>query len=155
MTVFGPVRKYGKYLVLFGLVFVGSAFLFTGFVKVPAFCKYLCPSGTFMGAIPLLSTNAQLRTQIGGLFYWKLGLLIFLILLFLGFELFGDILVYCTNGLLLIFIISFSIVKFLTRIFWQRCICRYCCCHQQNCHHADCNQFSFQFHLMFLLSYLY
>lgn len=78
---FHKVLKYGKYLVLFGLVFAGSAFLFTGFVKIPAFCKFLCPSGTFMGAIPLLGANEGLRTQISGLFYWKLGLLLFLVLL--------------------------------------------------------------------------
>lgn len=78
---FHKVFKYGKYLVLFGLVFAGSAFLFTGFVKIPAFCKFLCPSGTFMGAIPLLGANEGLRTQISGLFYWKLGVLLFLVLL--------------------------------------------------------------------------
>lgn len=78
---FHKVLKYGKYLVLFGLVFVGSAFLLTGFVKIPAFCKFLCPSGTFMGAIPLLGANEGLRSQIGGLFYWKLGVLLCLVLL--------------------------------------------------------------------------
>ncbi len=75
------ILKYGKYLVLFGLVIIGSSFLFTGFAKVPAFCKFLCPSGTFMGAIPLLAGNAMLRSQIGGLFYWKMGILIFLTIL--------------------------------------------------------------------------
>lgn len=75
------VLKYCKYVVLFGLVVIGSAFLFTGFVKVPAFCKFLCPSGTFMGALPLMSVDEQLRSQIGGLFYWKLGVLIAIILL--------------------------------------------------------------------------
>lgn len=78
---FHSVLKNGKYVVLFGLVMVGSAFLFGGFVKAPAFCKFLCPSGTFMGALPLLSTNEVLRSQIGGLFFWKLGVLIFLIIL--------------------------------------------------------------------------
>lgn len=75
------ILKYGKYVVLAGLVIIGSSFLFGGFVKVPAFCKYLCPSGTLMGAIPLLTVDAGLRGQIGGLFYWKLGILLFLILL--------------------------------------------------------------------------
>jgi len=56
-------------------------FLFTGFAKVPAFCKYICPSGTFFGALPLLGTNPALRRQAGGLFFWKLGILLFLILL--------------------------------------------------------------------------
>ena len=69
------VFKYGKYVVLFGLVLVGSAFLFTGFAKVPAFCKFLCPSGTLFGAIPLVGANEQLQTQIGGLFYWKMAVL--------------------------------------------------------------------------------
>ena len=67
---------YGKYVVLFGFVIIGSTFLFQGFVKVPAFCKYLCPSGTLFGAIPLVSMNEQLQSQIGGLFFWKLGGLI-------------------------------------------------------------------------------
>lgn len=73
--------KYGKYFVLFGLVIIGSVFLFTGFVKVPAFCKYLCPSGTFFGALPLLGVNESLRSQAGGLFYWKLGVLLVLLLM--------------------------------------------------------------------------
>ena len=34
-----------------------------------------------MGAIPLLGANEGLRTQISGLFYWKLGVLLFLVLL--------------------------------------------------------------------------
>lgn len=78
---FHKALKYGKYVVLFGLVIVGSAFLFAGFAKIPAFCKFLCPSGTFMGAIPLLGANEVLRSQVGGLFFWKLGVLIFLIVL--------------------------------------------------------------------------
>ena len=51
------ILKYGKYVVLVGLVIIGSAFLFTGFAKVPAFCKFLCPSGTFFGAIPLIGMS--------------------------------------------------------------------------------------------------
>ena len=75
------VLKYGKYVVLVGLVILGSAFLFGGFAKVPAFCKYLCPSGTFMGAIPLLGTNENLRAKAGWLFVWKAFILIGLVLL--------------------------------------------------------------------------
>lgn len=70
------ILMYGKYVVLFGFVIIGSTFLFQGFVKVPTFCKYLCPSGTLFGAIPLVSMNEQLQSQIGGLFFWKLGGLI-------------------------------------------------------------------------------
>lgn len=78
---FHSVLKYGKYLVLIFLVCIGSMFLFGGFAKVPAFCKYLCPSGTLFGALPLLTGNSLLRSQIGGLFFWKLGLLIFLLII--------------------------------------------------------------------------
>ena len=75
------VLKYGKYAVLFGLVIVGSSFVFTGLAKVPAFCKYLCPSGMFMGALPLLAANADLRAQAGGLFGWKAAILMAIVLL--------------------------------------------------------------------------
>lgn len=75
------ILKYGKYVVLFGLVGIGSSFVFSGFAKVPAFCKYLCPSGTFMGAIPLLTMNEALQEQIGGLFFWKFAILVILIVL--------------------------------------------------------------------------
>lgn len=77
---FHHILKYGKYLTLAFLV-AGSLFLFGGFAKVPAFCKYICPSGTFLGAFPLLAANEPLRDQIGGLFFWKLGILIVLLLL--------------------------------------------------------------------------
>lgn len=75
------VLKYGKYVVLVGLVIIGSAFLWGGYVKVPAFCKYLCPSGTLMGAIPLLGANEDLASQVGGLFGWKMGILVLLVLM--------------------------------------------------------------------------
>lgn len=78
---FHSVLKYGKYVVLFGLVIVGSVFLFSGYAKVPAFCKYLCPSGTFFGAIPLMAANEQLADQAGGLFGWKLAVLLVIIVL--------------------------------------------------------------------------
>ena len=73
--------KYGKYAVLVLLVGFGSMFLFGGFAKVPAFCKYLCPSGTLLGALPLLGANQALRGQAGGLFLWKLAVLLGLLLL--------------------------------------------------------------------------
>lgn len=43
---------------------------------VPAFCKYICPSGTLMGALPLMSVNSGLREAAGTLFDWKLLILI-------------------------------------------------------------------------------
>lgn len=78
---FHGVLKYGKYAVLILLAGAGSMVLFGGYAKVPAFCKYLCPSGTLLGALPLLSANGALRDQAGGLFLWKLGALLALLLL--------------------------------------------------------------------------
>ena len=78
---FHHILKYGKYAVLILLVLAGSMFLWGGFAKVPAFCKYLCPSGTLLGALPLLSANDALRSQAGGLFLWKLGVLLAIVLL--------------------------------------------------------------------------
>ncbi|MCM1127384.1 MAG: 4Fe-4S binding protein [Lachnospiraceae bacterium] len=75
------ILKYGKYAVLILLACAGSAFLFDGFAKVPAFCKYLCPSGTLFGALPLLTGNEALRSQIGSLFWWKLLVLVLLLVL--------------------------------------------------------------------------
>jgi polyferredoxin len=46
----------------------------------PAFCQYICPSGTLLGGIPLLSTHPELNQTIGTLFYWKLFLMIAILL---------------------------------------------------------------------------
>ena len=78
---FHHVLKHGKYVVLVLLVCIGSIFLFGEYAKVPAFCKYLCPSGTLFGALPLLGANEALRDQAGGLFCWKLGILLGIVLL--------------------------------------------------------------------------
>lgn len=66
-----------KYAVLLILVIVLPLFD----TLVPYFCKYLCPSGTLFGAIPLSVANPMLRGQIGFLFWWKVGVLIVLLLL--------------------------------------------------------------------------
>ena len=47
----------------------------------PWFCKYICPSGTLMAGLPLLASNEYLRTAVGTLFAWKVGLLVLVILL--------------------------------------------------------------------------
>lgn len=122
------VLKYGKYLVLFGLVIVGSSFLFTGFAKVPAFCKYLCPSGTLMGAIPLFSVNEQLQSQIGGLFYWKLGILIGLVIL--SMKIYRPFCQYlCPLGAIYGWFNRFSLVQ----IRWEKENCISCGACQKAC----------------------
>ena len=120
--------KYGKYLVLFGLVIVGSAFLFEGFAKVPAFCKYLCPSGTFMGAIPLLLTNQSLQSQVGGLFYWKLSIL--LVLLLLSIKVYRPFCQYlCPLGAIYGWFNRFCLVQ----IRWEKDSCIHCMTCQKIC----------------------
>lgn len=122
------VLKYGKYVVLVGLVLVGSAFLFTGFAKVPAFCKFLCPSGTLLGAIPLVSMNADLQSQVGGLFYWKLGVLIALLLL--SVKVYRPFCQYlCPLGAIYGFFNRFSLFQ----ITWQKENCTLCMACKKAC----------------------
>lgn len=118
---FHRIFKYGKYAVLVLLVCVGSMFLFGGFAKVPAFCKYLCPSGTLLGALPLLLTNAMLRSQIGGLFFWKLGIL--LLLLLLSVKIYRPFCQYlCPLGAVYGWFNRFSLVQ----IHWEEEACTSC-----------------------------
>ncbi|MFI3174866.1 MAG: 4Fe-4S binding protein [Bacillota bacterium] len=65
------------YVIFVVFVILMPLFLTNQFgISSPAFCKYICPSGTFFGAIPLLSGNEGLRSMISDLFFWKLFLLI-------------------------------------------------------------------------------
>lgn len=48
---------------------------------MPWFCKWICPSGTLLGGIPLLAANESLRMSAGWLFAWKVFLLAFLLIL--------------------------------------------------------------------------
>lgn len=47
----------------------------------PWFCKYICPSGTLFGGIPLVSANESLRSAIGWLYTWKVAILVVLLVL--------------------------------------------------------------------------
>ena len=44
------------------------------------FCAYLCPAGTLEAGLPLLAANPELKLMVGGQFYWKLAVLILLVL---------------------------------------------------------------------------
>ncbi len=46
----------------------------------PWFCKYICPSGTLLGGIPLVLAGDGFRDAAGALFDWKMLLLIFFLL---------------------------------------------------------------------------
>lgn len=76
------ILRYLKYVIL--LVFVILLPMFA--VDVigqgnPYFCKYICPSGIFLGGIPLVATNPMLQSALGFLFTWKLLILVAVVLL--------------------------------------------------------------------------
>lgn len=122
------ILKYGKYVTLVGLVLIGSVFLFTGFAKIPVFCKFLCPSGTLFGAIPLLSTNKMLQGQIGGLFFWKLAVLIAIVLL--SIKVYRPFCQYlCPLGAIYGWFNKFSLVQ----IRWEKDACISCGKCQEAC----------------------
>lgn len=72
-----------KYVIL--AVFVIAVPLAYGLqstsIPLPAFCKYICPSGTLLGAGGLLSNdgNDNLFSMLGSLFTWKFSLLVIII----------------------------------------------------------------------------
>lgn len=76
------ILKYIKWAILLLFVLLFPVFLKGEFgVGVPWFCKYICPSGTLLGAVPLMSVNEGLWTVAGALFQWKMQVLIAVILL--------------------------------------------------------------------------
>ena len=66
--------SYLKYVLLIVLV-IAIPLIYHG---IPAFCKYICPAGTFGGAGGLLThpSNAGYFDQLGYLFTWKFALLV-------------------------------------------------------------------------------
>lgn len=76
------IFTYLKYIVLLVFVFWIPMFV-TNIVGMgdPAFCKYICPSGTLMGAFPLLLVNVGLRQALGILFTWKVIVLILVLIM--------------------------------------------------------------------------
>ncbi|MCI8408927.1 MAG: 4Fe-4S binding protein [Lachnospiraceae bacterium] len=63
--------SYLKYIIL--AVFVVGIPLV---LAVPGFCKYICPAGTLEGGVILTALDRRLRGLIGGLFSWKIMVLI-------------------------------------------------------------------------------
>ena len=47
----------------------------------PWFCKWICPSGTLLGGIPLVISNPGLQSAVGFLFNWKISILLLVSLL--------------------------------------------------------------------------
>ncbi len=67
--------SYLKYVIL-----VLFAIIIPLTLAKPGFCKYICPAGTLEGGIPLVAMNEKLRLLLGGLFTWKLLLLILILI---------------------------------------------------------------------------
>ena len=70
--------KYGI-LVLFVIVLPVTATNYMGMGK-PAFCQYICPSGTLFGGIAMTATHPELRTAAGPLFLLKISILVLTLL---------------------------------------------------------------------------
>ena len=45
-----------------------------------AFCKYICPVGTFEGGVLLGISNPEIRSLLGALFTWKCAVLVLILL---------------------------------------------------------------------------
>ncbi len=76
------VLRYLKYAVLAGFVIIlPMTVLDIVGQGSPWFCKYICPSGTLFGGIPLIAANPNLRAVLGWLFTWKTAILVLLLAL--------------------------------------------------------------------------
>ena len=73
--------SYVKYVILALLVVSIPLVYSLSLTPVPGFCKYICPSGTMLGAIGLLlnPSNEDMFGMLGGLFTWKFALLVVMI----------------------------------------------------------------------------
>ncbi len=71
------ILSYFKYVLLAALV-VAVPLMYSEQLAIPGFCKYICPAGTFGGAIGLLinPANDALYGMLGGLFTWKFVVLV-------------------------------------------------------------------------------
>ena len=75
------VLSYLKYVILAVFVVVLPLIYAMQSFPMPAFCKYICPSGTLLGAGGLLSNenNINMFPVLGPLFTWKFCLLVLFI----------------------------------------------------------------------------
>lgn len=76
------ILRYLKYVILAVFVIILPMFA----VNIlgngdPWFCKWICPSGTLFGGLPLVTTNPSLQSAIGFLFNWKIGILVLIMLM--------------------------------------------------------------------------
>lgn len=64
--------SYLKYIILlFFVILLPIWYTYAKGLPIPAFCKYICPAGTFEGGFPLVGRRPEYRRIIGLLFGWK------------------------------------------------------------------------------------
>ncbi len=70
--------SFFKYFVLAFFVFIVPIMYAFRDTPLPAFCKYICPAGTFEGGIGLLANkvNDSYFSMLGPLFTWKFALMV-------------------------------------------------------------------------------
>ena len=69
--------RWLKYVILLVFVIIMPLFAVDMIGQgEPAFCKYICPSGTLFGGVPLVAASPALQAMVGWLFRWKLDILI-------------------------------------------------------------------------------
>lgn len=84
----------------------------------PAFCKYICPSGTIMAGWPLLIVNQDLRQLAGFLFGWKS--LVLIVFIFISVKIKRPFCRYvCPLGALYGFFNRISLYRI--RVNWDAC----------------------------------
>lgn len=73
---FTRVASYFKYILL--VLVIAIPIIYSG---IPVFCKYICPAGTFEGALSLLANiqNSSFYQMLGYLFSWKFCVLLVVI----------------------------------------------------------------------------
>ncbi len=74
--------RYIKYVFLAVFVIIIPVFyVITAGYAEPAFCKYICPAGTLEAGIPLTLLDSKLMALTGFLYYFKIVVLILIVLL--------------------------------------------------------------------------
>lgn len=76
------ILKFLKYIILIGFVVILPITVVDLVGQGQTwFCKYICPSGTLFGGIPLIASNPSLQSALSWLFTWKMTLLVILLFL--------------------------------------------------------------------------
>lgn len=85
-TIWPPLRT-GKYACLLFFVVLLPIVAVDDFgLGRPWFCKYLCPAGTLEAGLPMLALDSSLRALPGGLFLFKLLVLVLVVLASIVFS---------------------------------------------------------------------